>query len=316
LINKDVTPARRLRLNAFFQRVGKKMFPNEWDESEAASLKPQASRTADEKLHAAQKRGADVDEESWEQLLGGSIKIAVDLEWLGKLIPPSYRDEKAQNAQLSKQYFDECKRLNQPIDFVKGPKFISIVDAGEYEVFDSLELLIGEEARNYYEIRIDRIDADCIDWSTGKINVERDAIDVNWDFLECSGKEIVPHELNNLGAWIVDPDAALSLFTLHETPSSNAKQPTRVTHDWNNICGLMWRCLAIEKPLSDEFSLQSHLQNTVADALACQNIPAPAPSQLKHAAQWVLGQYARSDMAESLRPNFSRRKSAKPDRKS
>ncbi len=120
MIKKDVTSATRLALNAFFQQVGKIMFPNDWDETEAASLlKPRASKTADEKLRAAQKRGADVDEELCEQLLGGSIKIAVDLESLGKLIPPTYRDEKAKNVQLLKKYVDECKQLNQPIDYMK-----------------------------------------------------------------------------------------------------------------------------------------------------------------------------------------------------
>ena len=236
------------------------------------------------------------------------------LESLANLIPPAYRDEKAQNAQLSKQYFDECKRLNQPIDYVKGPKFISIVDAGEYEVFDSLESLIGEEARNYYEIRIDRIDADCIDWSTGKINVERDAIDVNWDFVECSGKEIVPHELNNLGAWIVDPDAALSLFAPHEAPSSNAKHTTRLKHDWDKICGLMWRCLAFEKPRSDQRALQTRLVETVVDDLERHKLPVPAPSQLMAAAKHVLDQYATSDITGPFRVKFGRGKPAEPER--
>ena len=319
MINNEATAARRLRLNVFFQEVGKIMFPNDWDGTEAASLlTPQASRTADEKLGAAQKRGADVDEELCEQLFGGSIKILVDLESLGKLIPPLYRDEKAQNAQLFKKYVDECKRLNQPIVYMECPYVkSSFFASGEFEVFDSIEHLIGTpNKRNYYEIKNDGIEADGIDWSAGDISVSRYAIDANWDFLNCSTKEIVPDELENLKAYILNPDAALSLFTPHETPASNAKQTTRVTHDWNKISGLMWRYLAIEKPLSGEFSLQTILENTVADELARQDIQAPAPSQLKAAAKHVLGQYARSDMAGELRPNFSRSKSAKPDRKS
>ena len=319
MINKVATAARRLRLNAFFQQVGKIMFPNEWDVTEAESLLTlQASRTADEKLLAARKRGIEVDEELCEQLSGGSIKIAVDLELLGKLIPPLYREEKAKNAQLIKEYVDECKRLNQPIDYMKCPYVKSSFSAsGEFEVFDSIEGLIGTlNERNYYEINTDRIETDRIDWSAGDISVSRHAIDAKWDFLNCSTKEIVPDELEKLKAYILNPDAALSLFTPHETPSSNAKQATRVNHDWNKISGLMWRYLAIEKPLSGEFSLQTILENTVADELARQDIQAPAPSQLKAAAKHVLGQYARSDMAGELRPNFSRSKSAKSGRKS
>jgi hypothetical protein len=167
--------------------------------------------------------------------------------------------------------------------------------------------------RNYYEIKNDCIEVDRIDWGAGDISVSRYAIDADWDFLNCSTKEIVPDELENLKAYILNPSQALSLFTPHETPSSNAKQTTRLKHDWNKVCGLMWRYLAIEKPLSGEFSLQTILENIVADELARQDIQAPAPSQLKAAAKYVLGQYARSDMAEPLRANFSRRKSVKPE---
>jgi hypothetical protein len=312
LIKKDVTSATRLALNAFFQQVGKIMFPNDWDETEAASLlKPQASRAADEKVRAAQKRGADVDEELCEQLLGGSIKIAVDLESLGKLIPATYRDEKAQDAQLIKKYLDEGKPLNRPGDYMKIPSVTSIFTSDEHEVFDSLELLIGDQARNYYEIRIDRMELDRIDWSTGKISVERNAIDVDWDSLKFNEKDIAPQELNNLTAWILNPDAALSLFTPHETPSSNAKQTTRVKHDWNEICGLMWRCLAVEKPLSDEFALQTRLKNTVTDDLERNDLPVPSHSQLMVAANHVLDQYTRSDIVGPFRVKFGRGKSAR-----
>ena len=271
MIKKDVTSATRLALNAFFQQVCKIMFPNDWDETEAASLLiPQASRTADEKLRAAQKRGADVDEELCEQLLGGGIKIVVDLESLGKLIPRTYRDEKAKNAQLIKEYLEECERLNMPIDYMKIPSVTSSFFAsGESEVFDSIEDLIGTlNERNYYEIKNDRIEAGGIDWSAGDISVSRYAIDANWDFLKCSTKEIVPDELENIKAYILNPSQALSLFAPHETPPSNAKQTTRVKHDLNKISGLMWRYLAIKKPLSGEFSLQTILENTVADELA------------------------------------------------
>jgi hypothetical protein len=315
LINNEATAARRLRLNAFFQEVGKIMFPNDWDETEAASLlTPQASKTADEKLRAAQKRGAEVDEELCEQLLGGSIKIAVDLESLGKLIPPGYRDEQAQNAQLFKKYADECKLLNQlPTDYKKCPYVESIFTSDEHEVFDSLELLIGGQARNYYEIRIDRMELHCIDWSTGKISVERNVIDADLDSLKCNEKDIAPQELNNLTAWILNADAALSLFTPHETPSSNAKRTTRVKHDWNKICGLMWRCLAVEKPLSDEFALQTRLKDTVTDDLERNDLPVPSHSQLMVAANHVLDQYTRSDIVGPFQAKFSRSKSAKPE---
>ena len=316
MINKEATAARRLRLKAFFQQVGKIIFLNDWDETEAASLLTlQASRTADEKLRAARKRGAEVDEELCEQLLGGSIKIAVDLELLGKLIPPLYRDEKAQNAQLFKKYKDECTRLNQPIDYIKCPYVkSSFFASGELDVFDSIQDLIGTlNERNYYEIKNYCIDVGRNDWNAGDISVSRYAIDANWDFLKCSTKEIVPDELENLKAYILNPSQALSLFTPHETPSSNAKQTARVKHDWNQVCGLMWRCLAVEKPLSDEFALQTRLKNIVADHLERNDLPVPSDSQLMVAANHVLGQYTRSDLDGPFRAKFSRSQSAKRD---
>lgn len=88
MINKEATAARRLRLNAFFQQVGKIMFPIDWDDTEAASfLTAQASRTADEKLRAAQKRGAEVDEELCEQLLGGSDQDRGRSRVVGEVYP-------------------------------------------------------------------------------------------------------------------------------------------------------------------------------------------------------------------------------------
>ena len=314
MIKKEATAARRLRLNAFFQQVGEIMFPSDWDATEAASLLTrQASRTSDEKLRAAQKRGTDVDEELCEQLLGGSIKIAVDLESLRKLIPPLYRDEMAQNAQLFKKYKDECMRLNKPIDYMKCPyDKSSFFTSGEFEVFDSIEDLIGTlNERNYYEIKNDCIEVDSIDWSAGYISVSRYAIDANWDFLKCGTNEIVPDELENLKAYILNPSQALSLFTPHETPSSNAKQTTRVKHDWNKICGLMWRCLAVEKPLSDEFALQTRLKNTVTADLERNDLPVPSDSQLMVAANHVLDQYTRSDLDGPFRAKFTRSKVTK-----
>jgi len=291
------------------------MLPSGWDETEAASLlTAQASRTADEKLRAAQKRGADVDEELCEQLLGGSIKIAVDLESLGKLIPPLYRDEKAQNAQLFKEYAAECKRLNQlPTGYKKCPYVkSSFFASGEFEVFDSTEDLIGtRNERNYYEIKNDCIEVDRIDWGAGDISVSRYAIDADWDFLECSTKEIVPDELENLKAYILNPSQALSLFTPHETPSSNAKQITCLKHDWSEIRGLMWRCLAVEKPPSDDFALQTRLKNTATDTLERNDLPVPSDSQLLAAAKHVLDQYARSDIVGPFRVKFGRGKSAR-----
>ena len=67
----------------------------------------------------------------WE----AAIKIAVDLESLGKFIPPLYRDEKARNAQLFKKYKDECARPNQPIDYMKCPYDISSFFASGEEAY-------------------------------------------------------------------------------------------------------------------------------------------------------------------------------------
>ncbi len=150
--------------------------------------------------------------------------------------------------------------------------------SGESEVFDSLEDLIGTlNERNYYELKSDGIEVDRINWSAGDISVSRYAIDAEWGFLNCSTKEIVPDELENLKAYILNPSQALSLFTPHETSSSNAKQITPLKHDWSEICGLMWRCLAVEKPPSDDFALQTRLKNTVTDDLEQNDCNYPPP---------------------------------------
>jgi hypothetical protein len=315
LIEKEATPATPLGLTAFFQQVGKIIFPNDWDETEAASiLKRRAHKKDEEALHAAQTRGLEVDEKLSEQLLGGTIKLAVDLESLGKLIPPEYKDQETQNAPLMRKYLDDCKRLNQPIDFRKSPEGSSSFTDDQHEVFDSVATLIGYPTRSYYEIRIARIKPDCIDWSVGDITIERDAIDANWDLLKCNKEDITPKELNNLRAWILNPDAALSLFTHHEAPASNAIRAPHVKHNWDRICGLIWRCLAVEKTCSDKVATQTQLANTVTDVLEREKLPVPSYSQLMEAAKHVLDQYARSDIKGPFPVKFSRGRRAAPAR--